>query len=457
MRRFKTIDETLDAIYSYVDYSMTHVKETDAAVFSLEKVRELLRRLGNPEARFRSIHVAGTKGKGSVCAMLTAGLTQAGFRTGFYSSPHLVRFNERFQIGFTEISDERLIDITNKVFEVLDDTFRPSTFDLMTAISFVYFSEEAVDFAVVETGLGGRLDSTNVLNPILTVITSISLDHTAFLGNTIEAIADEKGGILKPNVPAILAPERPEAMTVLQARAVDLNAPTVDVARSYERTVLHDTTMGQTLRITRADGLSRKFELNLSGANQAQNAAIALAALDQLHADGFIADVERCLAGFKAVAWPCRFEVRRIADGRVILLDGAHNADSIDKLVNSVRTYFPAARAAYVVGFSEDKELRPMIERIARDAAAMIATRSTHPRAASADLIAEMSRAYGVEVTVCGSAVHGLEDALAAIHAMTGIDVFVVTGSLFVAGGIRALVMNEEMKTDAADEPWERK
>lgn len=458
MRRFKTIDETLDAIYSYVDYSMTHVKETDASVFSLEKIQELLHRLGNPQQQFRSIHIAGTKGKGSVCAMLTAALTHAGLRVGFYSSPHLVRFNERFQIGFSEISDERLIEVTNTVFSVLDDHFRPSSFDLMTAIAFVYFYEEKVDFAVVETGLGGRLDSTNVLNPILTVITSISLDHTAFLGNTIEAIAGEKGGILKPVVPAILAPGRVEAMRVLRERAEEVDAPFVDVPGMYCCEVLDDTATGQFLRITRLGGAAREFWVNLGGANQAQNATIAVAALDRLEMDGFISDVDRCLGGFAVINWPCRFEIRRLAGGRTIIFDGAHNLDSIEKLVKSVRHYFPTQRIAYVVGFSEDKDLSPMIGRIARNAVTVIATRSTHPRAAKAELIAEMCRVDGVDVMVCGSAERGLEDALETINAMDGIDVFVVTGSLFVAGGLRALMMNEEEKQDTAgNPPFERK
>lgn len=451
MRRFKTIDETLDAIYSYVDYSMTHIKSTDAAVFSLEKVRELLRRLGHPETRFRSIHVAGTKGKGSVCAMLTAGLTDAGLRVGFYSSPHLVRFNERFQIGFTEISDERLIEVTNTVFSVLDDNFRPSTFDLMTAIAFVYFAEEKVDFAVIETGLGGRLDSTNVLNPILTIITSISLDHTAFLGNTIEAIAGEKGGILKSGVPAILAPERDKAMRVLREKALSVHAPFVDVARLYCCEVEQDSATGQLLCITRTAGTETEFWVNLGGANQAQNATIAIAALDQLSADGFIPSVDNCLSGFAKIDWSCRFEVQQAANGRTILFDGAHNPDSVDKLVKSVERYFPDQRVAYVIGFSEDKDLGSMIERIARNATAIIATRSTHPRAARAELIAEMCRGYGLETVVCGSAEHGLEDAMKAVNAMDEIDVFVITGSLFVAGGLRALMMKEMEKQDAAE------
>lgn len=229
MKRLGTIDEALDAIYSFVDYSMTHVQTTDAAVFSLAKIRELMTRLGNPQETFRSIHVAGTKGKGSVCALMSSELSSYGYKVGFYSSPHLIDFNERFQINGKMIGNGRLLELINRVLAVIDDGFRPSTFDLMTAIAFCWFAEERVDFAVVETGLGGRLDSTNVVNPILTVITSISMDHTAFLGDTIEAIAGEKAGILKAGVPAVVAPEHPDALKTILTRAKAIGAPVVNV------------------------------------------------------------------------------------------------------------------------------------------------------------------------------------------------------------------------------------
>lgn len=203
--------------------------------------------------------------------------------------------------------------------------------------------------------------------------------------------------------------------------------------------------------ITRTDGTEAEFWVNLGGANQAQNATITIAALDQLSADGFIPSVDDCLGGFAKIVWFCRFEVRQAANGRTILFDGAHNPDSIDKLVKSVERYFPGQRVAYVIGFSEDKDLEPMIERITRNATAIIATRSTHPRAARAELIAGMCREYGREAIVCGSAEHGLEDAVKVIHAMDSIDVFVITGSLFVAGGLRALMMKDLEKQDAAE------
>ncbi len=442
-----TLDSALDALYSYVDYSRTHVQDIQSAVFSLNNIRELLDRLGNPQRFFRSIHVAGTKGKGSVCAMIAAGLSNGGYKTGFYSSPHLSRFNERFRIDGAIISDERLIALTDRVLSVLDETFRPSTFDLMTAIAFLYFAEEKVDFAVIETGLGGRLDSTNILEPILTAITSISLDHTAFLGGTIELIAAEKAGILKAGVPAIIAPEHPLALKTISDRAEAVGAPITDLRAVYAFETVSDSLSGQTLLIRKRDdstysddrnGIGRELmiRLNLIGAHQAVNAAVAAAALIQLERDHFIANASDCFAGFSKVDWRCRFEVLRMGDGRTVVFDGAHNLDSAEKLTDTLNRYFHAKRICFVLGFSEDKDVRSIIERFVQIGSEFIATRSTHPRATDPAEIAAVIRGHNRHAVATDS----LEGAFFKIRSMIDVEVFVVTGSLFVAGGIRELL-----------------
>lgn len=446
MKTVATLDSALDALYSYVDYSRTHVRDIRSAVFSLNNIRELLDRLGNPQRFFRSIHVAGTKGKGSVCAMIAAGLSNGGYKTGFYSSPHLSRFNERFRIDGAIISDERLIALTDRVLSVLDETFRPSTFDLMTAIAFLYFAEEKVDFAVVETGLGGRLDSTNILESILTAITSISLDHTAFLGGTIELIAAEKAGILKAGVPAIIAPEHPLALKTISDRAKAVGAPVTDLRAVYAFETVSDSLSGQTLVIREREatyqnskngtGRELKIRLNLIGAHQAVNAAVAAAALIQLERDRFIASASDCFAGFSKVDWRCRFEVLRMDDGRTVVFDGAHNLDSAEKLTDTLNRYFHAKRICFVLGFSEDKDVRSIIERFVQIGSEFIATRSTHPRAADPAEVAAVIRGYNRHAVVTDS----LENAIFKIRSMIDVEVFVVTGSLFVAGGIRELL-----------------
>ena len=199
----KTIDEALDSIYSHVDYSMTHVKDVSREDFSLDAIRILCEKLGNPQNSYPIIHVAGTKGKGSVCTMLASALQNAGLKTGLYTSPHLIRFNERIQVNGRMITDEEIIALLNHMEKPIESMEEVSSFDVMTAMAFEYFKEQKVDAAIIETGLGGRLDSTNIVSPVLSIITSISKDHTDFLGDTIEKIAAEKAGIIKPNIPVI--------------------------------------------------------------------------------------------------------------------------------------------------------------------------------------------------------------------------------------------------------------
>lgn len=444
MEKVTTLDSALGALYGYVDYSRTHVKDIQAAVFSLDKIRELLNRLGNPQRSFRAIHVAGTKGKGSVCAMIATGLSHGGYKTGFYSSPHLSRFNERFRIDGADIDDERLIALIERVLSVVDDDFRPSTFDLMTAIAFLYFAEEDVDFAVVETGLGGRFDSTNIIEPILTAITSISLDHTAFLGETIDLIAFEKAGILKPGVPAIIAPENPLALETILNRAETVGAPVIDIRSEYAFDIVSDDLTGQEILLRKCgnaallNGTPRalRIQMNLIGGHQAVNAAVAAAALIQLERDGYIQSAADCFIGFADVDWRCRFEVVKTETGRTIVFDGAHNLDSAEKLNDTLERYFAGKRICFVLGFSEDKNVRSMVERFRQIGSSFIATRSTHPRAASPADIAAILRKFERQVIETDS----LEDALAEMLSMDDVDVFVVTGSLFVAGGIRSLL-----------------
>ena len=229
-----TIDEALDSIYSHVDYSMTHVKDVSKGDFTLDAIQTLCEKLGNPQNQYSIIHVAGTKGKGSVCTMLASALQNAGFKTGLYTSPHLIFFNERFQVNGRMISDQEIIELTNHLEEPIESMEQISSFDIMTAMAFEYFKEQKVDIAIIETGLGGRLDSTNIVSPILSIITSISKDHTDFLGDTIEKIASEKAGIIKPNVPIICGCQPyPEAKAVIRKTAEKQHSAWVSVEDRY--------------------------------------------------------------------------------------------------------------------------------------------------------------------------------------------------------------------------------
>ena len=460
----QSIDDALDKIYSYVDYSMTHAEEISSAVFSLERIRNLLSKLDNPQDQYQTVHVAGTKGKGSVCSMIYQVLCACGYRTGIYTSPHLIRFNERIQVDGKMISDRDLIRLTEEVTSVIDPLYPPSSFDLMTAIAFKYFQEKKVDFAVIETGLGGRLDSTNVITPLISVITSISLDHVNFLGNTIEAIAAEKAGIIKPGVPIIAAAEHPAAMAVLRKTASERNAEWIDVESQYGSIPADDSDRGQTLMIWQRSEqlkLSRYLtageetdwkpwllRIPMAGLHQSKNAATALAALIRLKPLADKITEENIEKGFSETFLPCRFEI--VSEQPLIVLDGAHNQDSMRNLAATINRYYGTRQITCVIGCSEDKDLAAMLKEIAPLVQEFVATRSTHPRSMDPNKILEQVLACGRRGQVCEK----LEDALEVIQNRPADCVYIVTGSLFVTAGFRELMMKShpEIRYFAGDE-----
>ncbi len=440
---------TLDRLYSYVDYSLVHAGETTSAVFSLARITELLERLGNPQNSFQSIHVAGTKGKGSVCALIYQVLLSAGYRTGMYTSPHLIRFNERFQQNGMMISDEDVVETGNIVMDAIDPHNPASSFDIMTAMAFLYFKKKGIEIAVIETGLGGRLDSTNVLTPIISVITPISLDHTAFLGNTIAEIAGEKAGIIKRGVPVITMQKSGEALTVLKRVAEDREAALMDVAQHYILRGSSNNAHSQRMMITRkedqiendadSDDSEKAIDLQLGmvGEHQITNAGIAFATLEKLAEMGFDIPIEAIHNGFSQVFWPCRFEL--INENPRIVLDGAHNLDSITSLIDTVRKVYPGERIILVFGVSEDKPYQAMLEKISSLTEKIILTRSEHPRSLSPQKMAALFKTDHPEVMIAEK----LEMAVEMVESCDAKEIIVVTGSLFIAGGFRSIWMKK--------------
>ena len=449
-----TIDEALDYIYSHIDYSMTHAKDISADVFSLNAIQALTEKLGNPQDRFPIIHVAGTKGKGSVCSMLASALQAAGFKTGLYTSPHLIRFNERIMVDGKMITDQEIIDLTNRFIEPVNAVGHVSSFEMMTAMAFAYFRDQKVDIAVVETGLGGRLDATNIVTPILSIITSISYDHTGFLGNTIEAIAGEKAGIIKPGVPVICGCQPyPEAVKIIKQNAQKKNSPWINVPNRY-RFINKREKSNESMLIWRVEDqelmenwcgnkISSTWQpvtipLPLRGLHQIQNAAAVYAAICKVKSVFPYLDIEKALEGIGNTFWPCRFEV--LDENKPLVADGAHNIDSIRKLCQTIDRYYGTKEITCIFGASEDKELAAMISELAPHVDRFIMTRSTHPRAAEPKVLSEISSKIGRENRTADS----LEDAYAAYLADSNENsCFIVTGSLFVAGGIRELYMKD--------------
>src|SRR5262245_53162333 len=278
-------DEALDYLYSLINYEVKRPDRYNPDVVSLDRPRALMEAFGNPQETYPIIHVTGTKGKGSVSAMCASVLHAAGLRVGLYSSPHLQDFRERFRINGELIDPEVLASLVERIRPVVDRTPNLTWFEVTTAIAFLYFAEAGVDIAVLEVGLGGRLDATNIIkSPLVSVITSLSFDHMALLGNTLASIAGEKAGIIKPGIPVVSAPQEPEAFEVLERIASERGAPLTLVGRDYTFKVDTADEYGQWFSVARRGKPTRRYWTPLLGEHQALNATVALAALDQVRA-----------------------------------------------------------------------------------------------------------------------------------------------------------------------------
>ena len=451
-----TYDEALDIIYSYVDYSMTHAKDVRENSFSLENISELLKLRGNPQQSYPVIHVAGTKGKGSVCAMLAAALQNSGFKTGLYTSPHLIRFNERIMVDGKMISDDDVVRLTEDINETVKAIKGISSFEFMTAMAFEYFKEQNIDIAIVETGLGGRLDATNVVNPLLSVITSISYDHTNFLGNTIEKIAAEKAGIIKPGIPVICAFQPfTGAKSIIEAAAKKQKSPWINVPDRYHFINTHNEAGNESMMIWRVESqkLMEKWcsgvtsdgwqpetiDLPLNGMHQMQNAAVVYAVINKLKSRYNNLDVHKAAEGISNAFWPCRFE--KLCEKPILYADGAHNSDSIEKLNSLIDRYCGNKTIKCIFGASEDKNLRSMIMKLAPHIDEFIMTRSIHPRAADPVLLGKLASETGRKNRITDS----LEEAFEIFESETDENTcYIAAGSLFVAGGIREICMKKD-------------
>jgi len=391
--------------------------EMKTAKLGLERIRALLEALGNPEKAYRVVHVAGTNGKGSTCAMIEAGLRAAGVRTGLFTSPHLIEPTERIQIDGIPVTPgqfSRAFDIVHDAAERLDLDAHPSYFETVAAMAFWLFREQRVETAVVETGLGGRLDATNVVEPALTVITPVDLDHQFFLGDTIEAIAAEKAGILKPGVPAVFARQRPQAAAVLEARAAELHIP---VRRSDEFLI-------RDLEIDARGSRFSGIEVPLAGEHQVNNAITAALALEVLGVSP---------KGIAETRWPGRLE--HISPNPDILLDGAHNPAGARALARYLERHYGDRKRWMIFGAMRDKAIAEIGAILFPLADELILTAPDSPRSMTPEELAALAGR--------GRAVPNVSEALQAVaREAAADDAIVITGSLFLVGEARAASYN---------------
>jgi dihydrofolate synthase/folylpolyglutamate synthase len=389
--------------------------------------------LGSPQNQFPSLHIAGSKGKGSVSAFCASVLEQAGYQAGLYTSPHLKDFEERIQINQEPIPRDALVSYVEEIKPIVSKVPGLTTFEIMTGLGFLYFARQGVDIAVIEVGLGGRLDATNIITPQVSVITSLYLDHISILGDTLEEIAFEKGGIIKGGVPVISAPQDRKAVEVIRKIAKEKGARLVEVERDYTYRTISRSLEGQDFEIRKlSDQHHLDLRIPLLGEVQVINAVTAYAALDLLREQGMQFEVEDVVRGFKEVHWPARFEVLQTLPP--IIVDSAHNPASIKMLRETIDDFFPDHELVLIFGISEDKQLDGMLEEILPRTATLITTQADHPRAMNPEELAKRVKGYECRIEV----IPIVRDALSrGISLMEENTLLLVAGSVFVAASAR--------------------
>lgn len=358
----------------------------------LERITALCEKLGNPQKKTKFIHVAGTNGKGSVCAMLSSILTAAGYKTGLYTSPYIKTFNERMAICGAPISDDELVELTEYIRPIADAMEdKPTEFELITALAFEYFARHNCDLVVLECGLGGRLDSTNIIdNPVLSLITGVALDHTAILGDTIEKIATEKAGIIKLGCPVLFGnnSHEHEALGVMRRVATQKNAPFAVTDESLLKNIRYSID-GTTFDF----GEERDYVLHLLGVYQPCNAATVLCAVQSLRYSGYEISELAVREGLRTVYWPARFE--RLSEEPVVIYDGGHNPQGIAAAKASIQAYFKDQKLLLLTGLMRDKDYRHMVRELAPMASLVYTVTPDNPRSLPAEELAAVYREEG--------------------------------------------------------------
>lgn len=407
-----------------------------AADFTLERMAGLVTALGNPQQAYPSLHIAGTNGKGSVLALCEAALLAQGLKVGAFTSPHLRGALQGIQVGGQPAAMAELEESFEGMRPQLAEREDWTHFEVVTALAFVHFARVGVEAAVVEVGLGGRLDATNVLEPRVSVITPIDLDHTSILGDSVAAIASEKAGIIKEGVPVVMAPQTKEAETVLRAAAADKHAALFEVGKDFEFDRGAGNLSGQRLTVTR-DGKATQLRIAMLGAHQASNAATAFAALQVAAEQGLYVSPDAIERGFAAARWPARFEVVRANPPMV--LDAAHSPHAARALAAALDEYFPGRKAVLVLGVSGDKDLQGLMEPLLRYVRSALATQSVHARAMPAGELAGKLAAMGLQVEARAEPAEALRLGLARV---ADDELVLVCGSVFLVEQVRELLVS---------------
>ncbi len=431
-----TYEEAVAYLESLIDYERTPAGAAAARVWNLDRTLHMLHAVGDPHVGLPCLHIAGTKGKGSTAAMAASVFTAARHRAGLYTSPHMITFRERIRIDGRLIPERDVVSLVKEVRPLIEsmrdtDIGAPSFHEAYTLLGLLYFAREKVDIALIETGLGGRLDATNVVQPTACCLTRIGLDHTTELGDTIEQIAGEKAGIIKPGVPVISAPQEPSVLEVFQEVALERGAQLLVVGEPPAPRVLEarQDKARQVITIQGQERLYADLKCPLLGAHQAENAALAIGLVEIAEQHGFEVGEDAIRKGIASVKWPGRFQI--VSRRPTIILDGAHDELGAGALVRILEAFIPGRRIILVLGVPRDKDAAAIAERLCPLADRVICTASSSPRALPAEELQRLvfrtcrhSSAY----TPVAAAVR------AAIEQAKQHDAIVITGSLYVVG-----------------------
>lgn len=437
-----------DAVNWYYSFARfePHSRRTSDA-HKLDRMERILARLGNPHTQFPAIHIAGTKGKGSTAAMLESMFRAGGYRTGLFTSPHLHSFRERIRVNNRMIAAETVVRNTSYLRALVADFPDATFFEWITALAFLYFAEQRIEMGILEVGLGGRLDCTNVVTPRVSVITPISFDHTEVLGTTLLKIAREKAGIIKPNIPVVIAPQELRVLGEVQRKANKENARIINVEKDWRWHLIQTTPENQTVNVRFVKSARwQTFTLPLVGPHQRVNLATALATMDVLHGRNWRISLDSLRQGIAQVEWPARFEIlahlepasddpaEPPAEG-FIVTDGAHNRASARELVRTLDEIFPGRPVHFIFASSRDKDIAGMLQELAPRAASITFTHANSQRAAAVDKLVQIAAPLTLEKRTAPDITTAIETTLAQVSPD---DIVCITGSLFIAAEARA-------------------
>ncbi len=425
----KDYQQSLDYLYGLEKFGM---------IFGLEKVEAILRAIGNPHLEVQTIHIGGTNGKGSTAAMMASILQQEGYHVGLYTSPHLIRFTERIKVDGKEIDQEVVAELTEWIRERIETTgvTPPFTFfDFTTAMALHYFKQKRVDLAILEVGLGGRLDSTNVVDPLLSIITNVSKDHEEVLGGTLLKIAYEKAGIIKKGRPLITAASQPQILRIFSKICKEKDSPIYRMGREFSYVPCEGGHFNY-------QGIHRRFwdlTVNLHGPHQIINAVTALAAMEVLDELGYVVSNEAMINGLNRVEWPGRLEM--VCSSPRVFLDGAHNPAGALVLKESLQKEFEYRRLILIVGIMKDKNYKFILRTLAPLADHLILTQPNIPRAASPELLQKALERNGKKAEIVQDVQKAIDRGLSIASSE---DLLCITGSLYTVGEARAYFLPKE-------------